>query len=158
MKATLDSRAEAHAALIDAVCSAGAEMDWFVSDFRHWPLDDARLLDALRTWALARPPHSRAALRILALDWRPVTGLYPVFTRLRRDLSHVIACRGCAPRQAPDLYDMAWCGGAAVWAPTATWASATRVESAAELARLRWTFDPVWRESAEQFPTDVLGL
>lgn len=158
MSTVLPSQADAHVALIDAVRGAGPEMDWFVSDFQHWPLADAALLDALRQWSLRRPPHARASLRILALDWRPVAARFPVFTRLRRDLSHVIACRGCTPRQAPDLFDMVWCGPAAVWAPTATWASATRVDGPAELARMRWTFDPIWRESTEQFPADVLGL
>ncbi len=154
----LSSQQAAHAAIVDTVQRASGPMWWFARDFAHWPLADAALLDALRVWGLRRPPHARAALCILALDWGGVAARYPVFTRLRRDLSHVIACRRIAPRLVPELFDVVGSDTQAVWAPTPTWGTANLTTSAVDLARLRADFDAIWRDATEHFAPDVLGL
>lgn len=155
---TLASQQAAHAAIIDTVQRARGPMWWFARDFAYWPLADAALLDALRAWGLRRPPQARAELRILALDWGAVAARYPVFTRLRRDLSHVIACRRVAPRLAQELFDGVGSDTQAVWGPTPTWGSASLTTSAVDLTRLRAEFDTVWRDATEHFAPDVLGL
>lgn len=154
----LASQQAAHAAIIDTVQRTEGPMDWFARDFAYWPLADAALLQALRRWGLRQPPLARAALRILALDWKGVAARYPGFTRLRRDLSHVVACRRIEPRLAQTLVDRVASETQAVWAPIPTWGSANLTVFAPDLARLRTEFDTAWQEATGHFAPDVLGL
>lgn len=84
---------------LDEAGAAGWPELWLCDpDFAHWPLNDARVIDALTRWAGA---HRR--LRLLALDYDGVLRRHPRFVRWRTAWSHLVEARALADLQPLDV-------------------------------------------------------
>lgn len=86
-------------AALDEAGTAGWRELWLCDpDFAHWPLNEARVIDALTRWAGA---HRR--LHLLALDYDLVLRRHPRFVRWRTAWSHLVEARALADLQPLDV-------------------------------------------------------
>lgn len=124
-------------------------------DYAEWPLDDARVVDALTRWAISRRGLS---MRMLARNFDFVQARAPRFVQWRIQFAHVVACQALEP-QFPEPAEgvlgavrglMALRGGAQ--ARRATW-----VEGAALHAE-QGAFDAAWDLSEPAFAPTLAGL
>ncbi len=85
-------------AVVGAAVEGRRDITWVDVDFADWPLDDARLLDALSRWA--KGPERKFLM--LARGFDEVARRHPRFTQWRRTFAHRVDCRS-----APELAEQA---------------------------------------------------
>jgi hypothetical protein len=99
----IDSRKSFREQLVHAVVGAAIEgrreIVWVDPDFADWPLDEARVLDAMTRWA--RRPQRRFLM--LASHYDAVPRRHPRFTQWRRTWSHRIDCRVASPQDVTEM-------------------------------------------------------
>ena len=146
--------------LLDALSAEPVQLCWLDPDFVHWPLNDARLLEALRRWGA---PQRR--LRLLALDFEPLRQAHPRFLRWRQLHEHLVVARQLPEEARRELGQgamplaLALGSGPAVW-QLWDWRRGPErlsLDPANHRARQQW-FDAISQRSAESFASTTLGL
>ena len=90
---------------------AAAEQGWSTlllsdADFRHWPLGEREVVEALTRWV-----RGAQRFNMLARTYDEVPRLHPRFVEWRRLWSHKIDCRVCREADATALPSALWSPG-----------------------------------------------
>jgi hypothetical protein len=151
----IDSRAAFREAVIDfASHDAAVEWWWCDPDFADWPLDDPRLIEALKRW-LSRPGRQ---LTLLACGFDRLRAQHPRFVVWRRLQAHRVFGRavaaeasrlptlllGEAPRAIHVVDRERWRG--------------LHVGAAGDWRDLREGIDALVQQSEPSFAAELLGL
>ena len=123
-------------------------------DYAEWPLDDARVVDALTRWALSRRGIS---MRMLARNFDFVQTRAPRFVQWRIQFAHVVACQSIEPRFAEPAEGVLGAMRGLVALRGTHARRAVWVEGAALHAE-QGGFDAAWDLSEPAFAPTIAGL
>ena len=123
------------------------------ADFRHWPLGEREVVEALTAWV-------RGARRftMLAKSYDEVPRLHARFVEWRRLWSHRIDCRVCREADATELPSALWTPGWTVQRLDLLHSSGLCGDDPARRLLLREQIDGWLVRSTPGFPAYTLGL
>jgi len=141
--------------LVDAARRGARTLVACDADFAGWPLDDARVLDALTRWAA---PGRR--LTLFALHYDAFVSLHPRWTAWRRTWSHLVDTRAAAEAgELPTLLLARGDGHACTLrlVDAKRWRGTLSLR-AEDAARARDQIDAISQRSVPAFAPTTLGL
>lgn len=137
------------------VAEAGAmRIELVDADFIAWPLDDARLLQALTAWA--RGPQRR--LSMLARDFDDVPRKHPRFAVWRRQFAHVMVCRAAPEVDRSEFPTLLLAGDVGLHAGAGPRFAGRWLDEDADRRTWRGVVEAITQRSEAAFPAHPLGL